>query len=64
MKIPETAHFPHVDQPNIFFMAVELFMKNKTIDKSALNVPGPGVILEGDDEGTPYQKARASVNGP
>jgi len=61
LKFPEAAHFPHVDQPNAFFMAVELFMKNKVPDESVLEVTGAGIILKGDDEGTPYQKGRAAV---
>lgn len=59
--LPESAHFPHVEQPNAFFMAVELFMQNITPDMSVMNVTGAGIILKGDDEGTAYQRGRASV---
>jgi proline iminopeptidase len=60
-KIPNSAHFPHVDQPNAFFTAVESFIQNKKPDESMLKSTGAGVILPGDDTGTSYQKARAAV---
>tara|TARA_R110002095_G_scaffold164457_3_gene142406 strand:- start:196 stop:1623 length:1428 start_codon:yes stop_codon:yes gene_type:complete len=60
-KIPQSAHFPHVDQPNAFFNAVESFIQNKIPNESMLQATGAGVILAGDDKGTEYQRARATV---
>lgn len=60
-KIPQAAHFPHVDQPNAFFSAVESFLQNKIPDESLLQASGAGIILAGDEKGTAYQQARAEV---
>ncbi len=59
--IPGSAHFPHVDNPNAFFSAVEVFMQNKTPDVSVLETSGAGIILKDDDNGSPYQQARAAI---
>lgn len=61
IKVPGAAHFPHVDAPNVFFTAVELFLQGKTPDSSIFDVSGAGVVLPGDDMGTPYQQARAAI---
>ncbi len=60
-KISDSAHFPHVDQPNDFFNVVESFVKNKKANTFMLMSTGAGVILEGDDKGSAYQKARAAI---
>ena len=61
IKVPNSGHFPHVDEPNAFFMAVELFMQNKSPKPSIFNTKGAGIVLPQDETGTPYQQARAAV---
>ena len=56
-----SGHFPHVDDPDLFFAAVEQFLTGKFPDSTIYKSKGAGVILPNDDDGTPYQKARAAV---
>lgn len=63
VKFSGSGHFPHVDDPDLFFESVEQFLIEKFSDKSIINSKGAGVILSSDDKGTPYQQARAAIIG-
>lgn len=56
-----SGHFPHVDDPDLFFAAVEKFLTGEFPDSTIYSSKGAGIILPGDDSGTLYQQARASV---
>jgi proline iminopeptidase len=56
-----SGHFPHVDNPDLFFAAVEQFLTGKFPDNNIYKSKGAGIILKNDDDGTPYQQARAAV---
>ncbi len=61
VRFKGAGHFPHVDDPNIFFAAVEMFLQGKFPDTSIYNLKGAGVILPDDDKASPYRQARAAV---
>lgn len=61
VRFKGAGHSPHVDDPDLFFTATETFLQGKFPD-AAFNPPkSAGVILPGDDNGTPYQQARSAV---
>lgn len=61
VKFHGSGHFPHIDDPDLFFAAIEQFMTGKFPDSTIYKTKGAGVILPTDDFGTPYQHARAAV---
>jgi proline iminopeptidase len=56
-----TGHVPYVDNPRVFFAAVEQFLQNKWPDQSVLQAEGGGIIFPTDINGSAYLKARAAV---
>jgi len=56
-----SGHFPHVDNPDLFFEAIEQFLTGKFPDSSIYKSKSAGVVLPNDDNGTPYQQARAAI---
>jgi proline iminopeptidase len=59
--IKGTGHVPYVDNPEVFFTAVEQFLQNKWPDQAALRAKGDGTVFSTDINGSAYLKARAAV---
>ena len=59
--IKGTGHLPYVDNPPVFFTAVEQFLQNKSPDNPVLQTKSVGVVFPTDEKGSAYLKARAAV---